>query len=409
MNTNAKAARDIAARDIAANEIVITAAGVLTASGDSVEKHVARLAVSDCSAEKRALTGFQPAPYLTDRKTLKAVSPVDAFGLVALEQLKKAADATEYDRKRVGLYVGAPPASPRSNENYFEAMRSSVGPTGTLSMRAFGGELLGARPTTLLLGLPNNVLCYGSILFDAKGPNSNYTSAETSGHLAVINGARRIALGRLDAAVAGAFSGHTDDIMQSILEQNDFLTAGSGQPSSPMADGSVFFLLEKRAAAERRGAKPLATFVGSAQASNASGKFSASEPSDVAAAIGRAAKASGISLDQVGLVFASAMGLGKDDSGEGEALQAVFVDRRSGPAFATTLPLFGNLMEAGGLLEIVLIPKLFELGEVPEAMRLTPNCERRVDASKPYVLVLRTSLFGEATCIVLRHEPTLAC
>src|SRR5690606_28742169 len=115
---------------------------------------------------------------------------------------------------------------------------------------------MGAMPMTLLVGLPNNVLCYGAMIFDAKGPNSNYTSTSTAGHVALINGAKRIGRGQLDVAIAGGFNAHTEPVNGKMYEALGV--------STKLADGAAFVALERRGEAEARGQTILATYLGGA-------------------------------------------------------------------------------------------------------------------------------------------------
>src|SRR5690606_16381825 len=149
----------------------------------------------------------------------KAVSSADALGLVAIEGLKKEVkwEPRPYAPERTGLYVGAPPASAFDNEFYVDAMETTRGPDGRLDAGAFGEACMGSMPMTLLVGLPSTVLCYGAITFDANGPTANDTAPGPGGHMALINGARRVRRGQLDMAVAGGFSAHSDPVNNRML------------------------------------------------------------------------------------------------------------------------------------------------------------------------------------------------
>jgi len=186
------------------SDIVLTGIGMISASG---RNYAANRAAFDQPTTRHShsdyqVLNFNPAPYLTDRKVVKSVSSRDVLGLVAFEECIKEAGVhpsanAVMNPERVGLYVGAPPSATTDNANYQEAIAQSSTSAGKLVEADFGLNFRSANPTTLLAGLPNNVLCYGAKTLDARGPNSNYTALEVSGHLAVIGAVRAMRLGRL--------------------------------------------------------------------------------------------------------------------------------------------------------------------------------------------------------------------
>jgi 3-oxoacyl-[acyl-carrier-protein] synthase II len=409
----------VTAAGTAADDVVITGLGMVSASGvgSAAQVEATKASVRRSSTKDYALRGFDPAPLLTDKRVLRAVSAVDAVGLVAIETLMRdtKADASA-DAERLGLYVGAPPATPWDNANYFEAVASTIDDKGQAHPRDFGSAFQSARPTTLLSGLPNNVLCYGAVLLGSRGANSNYTSGETSGQLAVINAARRIQRGRLDAAVAGGFSAHAEPVVQGWYKARGWLRDDEAEPvitplngGTIVAEGGAFVLLERRAAAEARGARVLATYVGGAHASDPSGllgeEVTDATPAMTLALI-RCLADTGVDKSEIGLVLTSATGIPALDVAEQRAVADLYQGQAFGedaPVLATTARAWGNLMEAGGVGELGLVSHWFATGEVPPNMRLVgPG---RLGAKRPYALVLRTSIFGEATCVLVKMEP----
>jgi 3-oxoacyl-(acyl-carrier-protein) synthase len=400
-------------------DVVFSSAGVLTSAGSDMQAHWNALQYEPTGAYE--LKNFRPNDFLSDRRMLKAVSKVDAYGLVAIENVIKNAayDKETIDPWRTGLFVGAPPSTPWDNENYFEAMRESRRPDGTACVRKFGETCMGARPTTLLLGLPNNVLCYGAILLGAKGPNSNYTSGEVSGTMAVINAANRIRYGRIDSAVAGGFSGHNEAIIRSMLSQNQLLASGesaanqppvlrpydSSHPGTQIADGSIFYLLETRSAAIKAGRSPLATFISGANGSETKGGFvQTRKPPVLAETIKRCLKQANVNEQDVGLIFTAGTGIPSLDSLELASIDMVFGETAEKPAVGTLSRAFGNLMEAGGLLEIGLAARVFDEGKIHSSMSVAEGYSKVVNPNKPYSLILRSSVFSDASVLLIRNH-----
>lgn len=362
-------------------ELVISAAGVVTAAGVGLEAHAALVREPPVKRE-RSLRGFRARDHLSDPRILKAVSGVDAFALVAIETLKAhggitAATATP---ERTGLFVGSPSADINNNENYREAMVAGLGGDGRVDLAAFGRASMEARPTTLLLGLPNNGLAYGAMLLDARGPHSNYVAAEVSAHWALIQAARRLQRGQLDLAVAGGYAGSTAAPAAQVLARGGYV----GEEAT-LADGAVFVAIETRARAEARGAKVLATYLAGATSSEASGPVcEAADGRGLAGGMRRALAAAGVEARDVGLVLGSGGAHALVDARERAAATAVL---GGDVPFRTIAAYVGSLIEAGGVLEVAL------LAAMRAAEWLAPGrC----------AVILRGSAWGEGTVVVVR-------
>ncbi len=396
-------------------EIVVTGVSAVTARAIGLEEIKGLLAgqsvgSTDHDDSQYSLKDFKAAPHISDRRMLKAVSNVDAIGLAAIEGLCKDLGYKQgmYPAERIGLYVGAPPATAYDNEPYMDSLAQSKDREGKSSAALFGKNCMSSRPTTLLVGLPNNVLCYGAMVLDSKGPNSNYTSQGLSGHLALINAARRVKRGNVDFAVAGGFNGHTEPVNSGIFKKLG-LTDPSGTTGLLPADGASFVSLERREAAEGRGAKILATYLAGATASDAMGPLMLDVNGEAyEGAIRRALSQAGISAHEIGLVLASSTGIARVDTCEFSVLSRVFANVRELPAVGTFFPVLGHLMEASGLIELGLLSWLYERKELPPAVipshAEASRWESRIDPTKPYALILKASPWGEYSCVVARKE-----
>ncbi len=382
-----------------ANDVVITGLGLVSGAGVGADAQLAFLA-GPIGARKLSLTDFKPAPYFSDKKMLKAMSHTDAIGLAAVEMLKKDAGwgTIGVTPERIGMYVGAPPSGASDNAYYMEEQRAARDEQGKGSLAAFGKTCMGSKPSTLLIGLPNNVLCYGAMVLDARGPNSNYTSSGPSGMIAVMNGAKRVARGQLDLAVAGGFSAYHSDPM------NKEAVISGGRPEAPVADGAAFVTLERRAAAEARGAKTYATVAGYAQGSDGMGPW-AFDPHGAALenAVRRAMQQAGLGAGDVGLVLVSGTGTRSANEAELAVLARVFPKGRDVPALGAFSRAFGNLVEAGGVMELALAARIVASGALPASLALTEKTGP-IDRSKPGILVLRTSFSGDYACVALRGD-----
>lgn len=404
------------------SDLVFTGVGMITAHGCGIDANVQALdtAPKRTKVEEYYVRDFNPAPHLSDRKVVKVVSARDVLGLVAFENCVKSAaiQKDNIDPERTGLYIGAPPSACTDNLNYAEGVEATRNSYGELQEAVFGNTYRSASPTTLLTGLPNNVLCYGSKTLDARGPNSNYTCLETSGHLSIIGAARAMRLGRLDCAIAGGYSAHSDPVFIASARRHGLLKAETETPhitpytanaqlhGTVIAEGAAFVAMERRETAEKRGAVAFATLLASGMSSDAKGPYAMDEKhSTLTALIQRTIKQSGLTPSDLEVVMVTGSGIPKVDQVEIAALEAVYPDHKTRPVFATTSTVWGNLMEAGGVGELGLLRHAYTTGTFSQATINAANTsQREFDTTRTHAMILRASLWGEYTCLIVRME-----
>ena len=384
------------------DDIVITGLGMLTASGLGIDANLAPFnRISDkLTQDDFKVKGFNPAPHLSDRKVVKVVSHRDVLGLVAFEECLKNSGLSPktINPDRTGLYVGAPPSSCVDHHNYNEGIEASIDAYGILQAKEFGENFRSASPTTLLTGLPNNVLCYGAKTLDARGPNSNYTTMETSSHMAIIGARRAIKLGRLDCAVAGGYSAHSDKVFAASAIQRGIASG------APVAEGAAFVTMETRDNAAKRGAQPICTLLHCAAGSDAIGPYNMdSNAATLTTLIQTCIKNSAIEPMDVAVVMLSGTGIATQDQTELRAVTNIF-NKECQPKLATTATRWGNMMEAGGAAEIGFLRSVFQTKSLPESAVIGPGNDTSLDQNKSHALILRSSPSGEYTCMVVRME-----
>jgi 3-oxoacyl-(acyl-carrier-protein) synthase len=378
------------------SKIIIKHASMITGSGDTVEANIEAMTGSFSAARMR-LENFPAHKYLKDKRVVKVVGDGDRYGLAAVELLSGAMSAAgdvTRDPYRTGLFVGITAASPFCNQNYFEPMRAAG------SDRAFGAAYTMAHPTTLLTGLPNNVLCYGSIILDAKGPNSNYTAAETSGHQALMAAASQVGNGLIDVGVAGGVSSNKNPVFEGMMKLNDLLADGQspapGASGTVFADGAVFLSVSR--SENPAGATELVNWSRAGGSANVFSEFEASGQIQ-AGAIRRCLAEAGVSSHDIGAVFVTGSGISLLDANEQAAVASVFGG--SDVSVVATSRVTGNLMEAGGLFELPFFAAAVSRGGFPDSVRISGRFD---PAEKPFALVLRTSIYGDVTCLLIRQH-----
>jgi 3-oxoacyl-(acyl-carrier-protein) synthase len=393
------------------NDVVVTGISAINSHGNSVDEIWQSLS-SETKAARRAefsLSAFKAAPYLTDKRMMKAVSHRDSIGLAAVEELKrsiKLADAN-IDAYRKGFFVGACPSTVDDNDNYVDAVKASQQTDGRYSEFEYGRRCMDARPTTLLLGLPNNVLCYGAIITEAKGPNNNYTSGDTSAHCALRAAMRSFETGRIDFSVVGGYSVQTNPFIVGILAQSGELRRSASDENATMySDGAVMMSLERRGAAEARGLKTNACIQAVVFASTPCGPVPAHQkPSAtiIQKMMKSALERAGISLKDVGMIFHSGNGLKRVDAAEFEAIKGLCGEESSSIAVASLGHCMGNMLEASGLLELAIAQKIqAAAGEVPASIRTDGIGAANVQSDRRSVMIIKTSPAGEHSCVVAK-------
>jgi 3-oxoacyl-(acyl-carrier-protein) synthase len=304
------------------------------------------------------------------------------------------------------LHPEAPTPNPQDHSGHFEALDAARDQHGHISERVFGQTSRSARPVTLLLGLSNNVLCHGSLMWDARRPNSNYTASVLSAHLAVINAAKRLKRGALDLAIAGGCSDSTEEFRKATLIATN--TVAGYANGTAVADGAAFITLERREAALARGYRILASYMSSAYSCDGLGP-ACFDPDGKALydCIIRALSAAAVKPSEIGLIFSGSSGIPKLDMMEIEVLGRVFAGAGTAPALADTSRVLGGLMEAGGMLDLALVSEFFNCGVVPLAVRSRINhgqFTNNISPERPFALALRCSTSGEYSCVIVKGE-----
>jgi 3-oxoacyl-(acyl-carrier-protein) synthase len=262
---------------------------------------------------------------------------------------------------------------------------------------------MAARPTTLLVGLPNNVLCYGAMMLEARGPNSNYTVPWLGGFLAILNASRRLRRHSIDLAVAGAYAAYATDLGRELYRQLA-LAHDLADFSQSIADGAAFIALERRSALGETASSGLTVLLGGGMASDGLGPFR-HDPQGVVfeRLIRRVLAEAGLEPCDVGLVLAGQCGLGQLDALERSVLTRVFASASAAPAVASLYPVLGNLMEARGVVDLGLIKDFFVARDIPAALQVKA-WPRRIDDMRRAALIVQVSPWGEYGCLVARYE-----
>jgi 3-oxoacyl-[acyl-carrier-protein] synthase II len=257
-------------------EIWITGGGMISALGDGDEAQwqgLGRAAAGQLAIDSRSFPPFHVFPvrdldldrYIPRKGDQRAMGPLMQYGVcaagLALAEAGIAGNAALLGQTHLIAAVGGGERDEAVDEQIMTVMMGeSAGPA--LLNEQLSNNL---RPTLFLAQLPNLFAANIAIVHGLVGASRTFMGEESAGV-----DAARIAFERLGAGqgelflVGGACSGSRKDLMSVYHAGGVLLTGPVGdlwdRPKAGICLGSVgaFLVMETRAHAERRGARPLA-------------------------------------------------------------------------------------------------------------------------------------------------------
>lgn len=374
--------------------------------------------------------GFDPLPYVPNRKSLKIMGKNVQFALAAARQALCDAGLGEGkvpNPDRSGVVMGAGIVN-ASLPDLVDAIRASS-PAGVFDIRAFGAE--GARrlfPLTLLRHLPNMAAGHVAIAHGLRGPNNTIVTACASGLQAVGEAFRIVARGDADLIVAGGTDSRIEPLgmigyalLGALSTRNDAPERASrpfdrGRDGFVVGEGAACLVLEPLEAARARGARILAEVAGYGATSDA---FRPTDPDPDGAGAARAMRAAladaGLAPEDVGHVNAHGTSTPMNDRAEAAALRSVFgaaLDRIPVTSIKSEI---GHLGAAAGAVECLAAVLTLRDGVAPPTINFEdpdPECPLRLvagaRAALPGVRVILKNSFGfggqNASVILIRGE-----
>lgn len=410
-------------------DVYITAAGMMSALGDSVDSLGLALETG-CSAPKldektdkdifggtltATIEGFRAAPFLKNRKNLKLMSRSVQLGMAAL---KKCYDATQFNGPelspdRFGLVVGAGSAIGQ-NKDLIPVLRDAR-IDGQFSAEQFGALGMHAiNPLWLLKGLSNNILGFASADFDARGFNQNYCNSGIAGLQAIGEGTWAIKEGRADRIIAGGADAPVDiyhlagfsriKALSGAQTPDELFAFDKRRDGFVLGEGAAFFSLEPEGSV----AKPLARVAGYA-ALTASKKPFEGDSDIVATCVERCLESAGLDRRSISGIIAHGNGSRQYDDIEARALYKVF--GQNCPPVTSNKPQLGHTIAASGPLSVCAaiyagqnrrLPPVLNLSEPSESASLI-NCvskePKQLNGST--IMVLSAGIGGQVAAMIL--------
>jgi 3-oxoacyl-[acyl-carrier-protein] synthase II len=405
-------------------DIVVTGVGLITSLGASAEESWAAI--------QQGVLGIRPSTIVDAEGLATSLGgqvniPLEDDGLVADElgtnrkpldrchelAIKGAAEALEdsgllasgvYQRDRIGITLGTLLGGDRRGELFFREWQAN-------GLAAADSRPLRQYP-------PNAVADRLAEVYDLHGPRTVPSNACAAGAVAVAYGVELLEGGLADAVLAGGvdplstlpFGGF------SCLESLDTEPCGPYTRSQglTLGEGAGFLILERRDAAEARGAKILAAIAGYGLSADAYHP-TAPDPSGDGACRAMAAALTMAGLEPADVDYVNGHGTGTpaNDSTESRAVRRLFPHL---PPISSTKSMIGHTLGAAGAVEAVvtvlairdgiLPPTRVPAGAtLPDDLDIVPNKGRPA----PLQVAISTSFaFGGNNAALAITAPTVA-
>ncbi len=365
------------------------------------------------------VTNFEPKQYVKPRKSLKVMCRETQLGFTAAELAWADAelDDAAVDPERLGVVVGANIF--RSELDDLIELYQASSHEGEFDMAKWGEAMREMYPLWMLKYLPNMTCCHIGIAHDARGPINSIIQGNVSSLMAIIEAADVITRGHADVMIAGGtgsslswvdlswhggadMSRRTDDPGAACrpFEANRDGTANS--------EGSAMFVLESRAHAVGRGAKPQAAVLGYGRSCEPCAATQQPTGQAIRQAIESALQTSQLTPEQIGHVNAHGLATIHDDRIEAQAIAQTLGD------VPVTAPksYFGNLGAAGGAAELAVSVLGMQKGVVPATLNYDqpdPECAVNVITNSqpqraPTALALNHKATGQAVSLLVAGE-----
>jgi 3-oxoacyl-[acyl-carrier-protein] synthase II len=281
-------------------------------------------------------------------------------------------------------------------------------------------------PLTIPAFMPNAPAAHVAMRTKVRGPVFTYSIACSSASVAIAEGARAVARGDVDCALAG---GSEALLVSSVLRAWQALqTLASGEKGDPasacrpfsternglvLGEGAAFLLLEPLEAARARGARIYAEFAGSGVSCDAA-HLTKPDAAGQVRALQAALRDSGLAPADIGYCNAHGTATLVGDVVECEALNRVWGDAIGDLAVSSTKSMHGHLLGAAGALEAAITVMALHRRELPPSMHCDnqdPACAvsliRQPGAAAPNLRAAITNsfAFGGTNAVLAFKQP----
>lgn len=375
---------------MSARRVAVTGLGVVAPLGDSVEELCTNLIAGRSGVRQLGIprwenlrspigasASFRGDAHF-DAQRLRMLDRVSQMALVAAARTvaDAALDFDNEDRNRCGVSVGSGTGGAESTDEGYHIIYAERSDR--------------VKPYTVLASMTNAAASWIGIDYGITGPNLTYSTACSSGAVALGEAARRIQSGDVDVMLAG---GAEAPLTFGVLRAWEAMrTIAAPDPRDPSAscrpfalnrtglvlgEGAAFVALEEWEHAVARGARIRAELTGYGLTTDTA-HITRPTPAGQAAAMRAALKSAGLDHGAVDYVNAHGTGTLQNDAVETAAIKEVFGARAYQLPVSSTKSMHGHLLGAAGALEFVIAVASIERSFVPPTMHLDvpdPACD----------------------------------
>jgi 3-oxoacyl-[acyl-carrier-protein] synthase II len=382
--------------------VAVTGVGIVSALGATRETTWQRMVEGACGVRPVTLfevTGYRSqvaaevplADMESDETPLqrRRLSRADRIGLRAADEALADAGLLDapFDRRRVGVMLGAGTADLIRNESYF--------------FTTLDAGITRARPSQAWNHFANTP---GDVIAERhgfEGQRACVAAACSSSTIAIGQAMDAIRLGRLDAAIAGG----TDALARLTYSGFNALRLMDPGPCRPfdrsragmnMGEGAGMLLLEDMEHARRRGARIYAELAGYSLGCEA---FHPTAPQPdgrpIADVVQRALADAGVDSADVDHVNAHGTATPQNDLAEAKAFRTVFGERVARLPVTSLKSMIGHCLGAAGALEAAVMVLTVARGLIPPTINhaeTDPACAVDVVANVPREVLVRCAV-----------------
>ncbi len=372
--------------------VVVTGLGVIHGLGQNADTFWASLVAGKNGIDR--VTQFDPAPFATqmgaevkgwnvedhmDPKEARRNDRYTHFGFCAAKQAwaDSGLDMAKEDPDRVGVVVGSGIGGMLTYENQCRKLHEQ-GPRKV-------------SPFTIPSLIGN--ICSGIVAIElgARGPNFGVVSACATGTHALGESMHMIRRGDADVMIAGGteaaitpFAYASFCAMKAMSTRNDDPATACrpfslGRDGFVMGEGAGVLVLESLEHAKKRGARiycEIASYAATADAHHIT--MPDPEGKGLGAAMTRALKSAGVTIEQIGYINAHGTSTPYNDKFETLAIKRVFGEQAKKLAVSSTKSMTGHLLGGAGGIESVICAKTLQTQTLAPTINLNepdPECD----------------------------------
>ena len=346
--------------------VAVSGIGVVSPLGNSADELIARARAGQ-SGVRRLDIPFASRLVAPIAATARFVEGLDfdadqarlrdRFSLLAMFAANQAVQGSSgaldgLDRERAGVFVGTGMGGTQTMDGGYQTL--------------YGENSDRIKPFTILMGMHNAAAAWIGIEYGLRGPNMTYSTACSSGAVAIGEAWLRVASGQLDVAIAGGAEAPLSpgslkawEALHTVATMDVEDPSASCRPFSRnrsgmvLGEGAAMLVIEPWDRAAARGARIVGEVLGYGQSNDAS-HITRPSVEGQAAAMRAALLAAGVAAQDVHAINAHGTGTQANDLTETAAIRAVFGARAGDIPISATKAMHGHLLGAAGALECVL-------------------------------------------------------